>query len=99
MKALVDLVKTRGPISRAEIAKRLSLKEREVQALIAEMNECGVPIVFTGKGFIYARKNSEKAHCVRTLKSAAFSMLKRAAGIEKRDLETVTAEMFAEAAQ
>lgn len=94
MKALIDIVKQHGPISRAGIAKRLKVSEREVQALIASQNESGVPIVFSGKGFIYARKNSEKAHCVRTLKAAAFSMLKRAAGIEKTDLETVTKELF-----
>lgn len=94
MKALVDIVKQRGPISRAEIAKRLRISEREVQALIAQQNEAKVPIVFTGKGFIYARKNSEKAHCVRTLKAAAYSMLRRAAGIEKTDLETVARELF-----
>lgn len=94
MKALTDLVKQHGPISRAEIAKRLKVSEREVQALIASQNEAGVPIVFSGKGFIYARKNSEKAHCVRTLKSAAYSMLRRAAGIQKTDLETITKELF-----
>lgn len=94
MKALIDIVKERGPISRAEIAKRLKISEREVQVLIADMNTRGIPVVFTGGGFKYARKNSEKAHCVRTLKSAAYSMLKRAAGIEKRDLETITRELF-----
>jgi Mn-dependent DtxR family transcriptional regulator len=94
MKALIDIVKQHGPISRAGIAKRLSISEREVQALIAEMNARGVPVVFTGGGFKYARNNSEKAHCIRTLKSAAYSMLKRAAGIEKRDLDIVAKELF-----
>lgn len=94
MKALTDIVKQHGPISRAELAKRLGIRERDVQALIAEQNEASVPIVFTGKGFIYAKTNLEKAHCVRTLKAAAFSMLRRAAGIQKTDLETVTKELF-----
>ena len=33
-------------------------------------------------------------YCIRTLKSAAYSMLKRAAGIEKRDLDIVAKELF-----
>lgn len=94
MKALTDIVKQHGPISRANLAKRLGIRERDVQALIAEQNEAGIPIVFSGRGFIYARKNSEKAHCIRTLKAAAYSMLKRAAGIEKRDLDIVAKELF-----
>jgi biotin operon repressor len=94
MKALIDTIKAHGPISRAELAKRLSISEREVRALIAEQNAAGVPIVYTGAGFKFARKNSEKAHCVRTLKAAAYSMLRRAAGIQKTDLETITKELF-----
>lgn len=94
MKALIDTIKAHGPISRAELAKRLSISEREVRALIAEQNAVGVPIVYSGKGFMFARKNSEKAHCVRTLKAAAYSMLRRAAGIQKTDLETITKELF-----
>lgn len=94
MKALIDTIKAHGPISRAELAKRLSISEREVRALIAEQNAAGVPIVYTGAGFKFARKNSEKAHCIRTLKAAAYSMLKRAASIEKRDLDIVAKELF-----
>lgn len=94
MKALVDIVKQRGPISRAELAKSLNIKEREVQAIVASLNCSGVPVVFTGKGFIYARKNSEKQHFLRTIKAAAYSMLERAAGVEKRDLDNVVKELF-----
>lgn len=94
MKALVDMVKQRGPISRAELAKRLQMKERDVHRIISDLNCAQVPIVFTGKGFVYARKNSEKQPCVRTLKAMAARLLQRAAGIEKRDLDAVTRELF-----
>jgi len=94
VKALVDLVKQRGPISRAELAKRLKMRERDVHATIAALNMVGVPIVFTGKGFDWAKTNAQKAHCIRTLKKSAKSLLRRAAGLEKRDLDAVTRDLF-----
>ncbi len=94
MKALVDMVKQRGPISRAELAKRLKMRERDVHATIAALNMVGVPIVFTGKGFYWAKTNAQKAHCIHTLKKSAKSLLRRAAGLEKRDLDAVTRELF-----
>lgn len=96
MKALVDKVKKRGPypIPRAQLAKELKIKERRVHGIIAQLNVEGVPIVFTGKGFMYAKTNAQKAHCIRTLKKSAKSLLRRAAGLEKRDLDAVTRELF-----
>ena len=55
MKALVDLVKERGPITRAELSRRLRMSEREVRAVIHDLNLAGVPIVSDGRGFCYAK--------------------------------------------
>lgn len=95
MKALIDIVKTRGPISRAELAKRLNISEREVRGIIHDLNVAKVPIVFTGRGFVYTAKRAEAEACAEKLMSAGRSLIRRAAGLKKADVEKVVREMFA----
>lgn len=92
--SIVNLVKDHGPISRGALAKRLSISEREVRALIAEQNSMGVPIVFTGEGFIYARTKGQVSGWARNQKAAALSMLKKVAAVTKTDVEGVARGLF-----
>lgn len=92
--SISELIKTRGPISRAEIARRMRISERDVRALIAEQNAMGVPLVFTGKGFIYATKRRDVIEWARNQKAAALSMLKKVAAVTKTDVEGVARGLF-----
>lgn len=89
-----QIIKERGPISRAEIAKRMRISEREVRALIAEQNAMGVPLVFSGKGFIYATKRADVTGWARNQVAAAKSMLRKVAAVTKTDVEGVARGLF-----
>jgi DNA-binding Lrp family transcriptional regulator len=84
---LVEVVKDRGPISRADLAKALRVSERAVRQEIHELNRAGVPVVFTGKGFIHASERAEINFCANKLIAAGISHIQRAASLKKTDVE------------
>lgn len=86
-------VKTRGPITRRDLARAVGLTERQVRAAIHEMNMEGIPIVSAGGGFILAGDDTHRyveffgddilRASIRRMKSAALSILKRCAALQK----------------
>ncbi len=93
MKDLVDLVKQRGPITRAELSKRLKVTEREVRAIIHDLNLAGIPIVSDGRGFCYAKTGSQAKAAAGRIASQAVAMIRRAAAIRKIDVARVVREL------
>ncbi len=94
MNSLVEIVKEHGPIKRDQLAKKMRRNWREVSQEIHDLNCAGVPIVFTGKGFVYARKRGDVMSWARNQKAAAFSILRKVAAVTKTDVEGVTKELF-----
>jgi len=94
MKELIDLIKERGPISRAEVAKRMHISEREVRALIHDANCAGVPIVFTGHGFVFAKSRGLVNDWANNQKAAAISILRKVAAVTKSDVEGVVQQLI-----
>jgi len=91
---ITQLIKAEGPISRAALAKKLSISEREVRALIAAENGNGVPIVFTGEGFVYARTRGQVNQWAANQMAAARSIIKKVAAVTKADVEGVAKGLF-----
>lgn len=93
MHDLVELVKKHGPITRAELARRLGISERAVRAAIHNLNLAGVPIVSDGTGFCYAQTGGAVKAGANRLMAQATEMIRRAAALRKIDVKRVVREL------
>ena len=93
MMELIELVQKRGPITRAELAKRLRVSERGLRRMIHDLNMAGVPIVSDGRGFCYATTGGQAKAGANRLMAQATEMIRRAAAIRKIDVARVVREL------
>lgn len=96
MTPVVSLIRSEGPIIRAEIARRLRICEREVRAEIASAQQSGEPIVFRPKqgGFIYAQNRAEIEDWAKSRMAAIRSEIVKVAKVRKIDVEGVVRELY-----
>jgi hypothetical protein len=92
---LVETVKAHGPIKRAALARRLGVTERRLRAMVNAANDAGQPVVFTGQGFIYAKRREDVTAWARNQSAAARAILQKVAGVTKSDVEGVVRGLFA----
>ncbi|MEO6326060.1 MAG: HTH domain-containing protein [Thermoanaerobaculia bacterium] len=79
---LLDLLRVAGgPVKRADLAMLLGKTERSIRSTVARLIRKGIPVISLGGGFQVDYDPAHRAAAARSLRAAAFSLLKRAANL------------------